>query len=105
MRVPTSRACKSLQYFSKGWLQERSGEWSALTLLHRAHHRFLDFVREGSISSNPVADAHQILDKGSATIVRALAPEPERALASRQCHQFGSVLGDLMRNWAVALMR
>jgi hypothetical protein len=96
----------------KGWLQERSGEWSAFTLLHRACiiDRFLDFlVREGSIASNPVAELrtkYLIKIKGSATIVRALlAPEPDRALeALRQLPRFGSVLGDLMRNH-VALMR
>jgi integrase/recombinase XerD len=46
------------------------------------------------------------LIKGSAPILRALlAPDPERALeALRQLPQFGSVLGDLMRNH-VALMR
>ena len=92
------------------WLRERRAEWSVPTLLHRACiiDRFLDFlVREGSIASNPVAELRtKYLIKGSATIVRALlAPEPERALeALRQLPQFGSVLGDLMRNH-VALMR
>ena len=86
----------------------RSGRRS--TLLHRACiiDRFLDFlVREGSIASNPVAELRtKYLIKGSATILRALlAPEPDRALeALRQLPQFGSVLGDLMRNH-VALMR
>lgn len=108
-RCERSSSRVSLQTL-KGWLQERSGEWSALTLLHRACiiDRFLDFlVREGSIASNPVAELRtKYLIKGSATIVRALlAPEPERALeALRQLPQFGSVLGDLMRNH-VALMR
>jgi integrase/recombinase XerD len=108
-RCERSSSRVSLQTL-KGWLQERSGEWSALTLLHRACiiDRFLDFlVREGSIASNPVAEMRtKYLIKGSATIVRALlAPEPERALeALRQLPQFGSVLGDLMRNH-VALMR
>jgi integrase len=94
----------------KGWLQERGAKWSAFTLLHRACiiDRFLDFlVREGSIASNPVAELRtKYLIKGSATILRALlAPEPDTALeALRQLPQFGSVLGDLMRNH-VALMR
>src|SRR5271155_1595965 len=92
------------------WLHERGAEWSAFTLLHRACiiDRFLDFlVREGSIASNPVAELRtKYLIKGSATILRALlAPEPDRALeALRQLPQFGSVLGELMRNH-VALMR
>jgi integrase/recombinase XerD len=93
----------------KGWLRERA-KWSPFTLLHRACiiDRFLDFlVREGSIASNPVAELRTKYSiKGSATILRALlTPEPERALeALRQLPQFGSVLGDLMRNH-VALMR
>jgi integrase/recombinase XerD len=93
----------------KDWLRERA-EWSPLTLLHRACiiDRFVDFlVREGSIASNPVAELRtKYLIKGSAPILRALlAPDPERALeALGQLPQFGSVLGDLMRNH-VALMR
>ena len=108
-RCERSSSRVSLQTL-KGWLQERGAEWSAFTLLHRACiiDRFLDFlVREGSIASNPVAELRtKYLIKGSATIVRALlAPEPDRALeALRQLPQFGSVLGDLMRNH-VALMR
>ncbi len=108
-RCERSSSRVSLQTL-KGWLQERGAEWSAFTLLHRACiiDRFLDFlVREGSIASNPVAELRtKYLIKGSATILRALlAPEPDRALeALRQLPQFGSVLGDLMRNH-VALMR
>jgi integrase/recombinase XerD len=88
----------------EAWLQERNAEWSASTVLHSACivDRFLDFlVQEGSIASNPVAElCAKYCVRGSATILRALlAPEPERALeALRQLPQFGSVLGDLMRN-------
>jgi integrase/recombinase XerD len=108
-RCERSSSRVSLQTL-KNWLQERGAKWSAFTLLHRACiiDRFLDFlVREGSIASNPVAELRtKYLIKGSATILRALlAPEPDRALeALRQLPQFGSVLGDLMRN-QVALMR
>lgn len=109
LRCERSSSCVSLQTL-KAWLGERGAEWSTFTLLHRACivDRFLDFlVREGSIASNPFAELRtKYLIKGSATIVRALlAPEPDRALeALRQLPQFGSVLGDLMRNH-VALMR
>ena len=108
-RCERSSSRVSLQTL-RGWLQERSAEWSAFTLLHRACiiDRFLDFlVREGSIASNPVAELRtKYCVKGSETILRALlAPEPERALeALRQLPQFGSVLGELMRNH-IALMR
>jgi integrase/recombinase XerD len=108
-RCERSSSRVSLQTL-KSWLRERGAEWSAFTLLHRARiiDGFLDFpVSEGSIASNPVAELRtKYLIKGSATILRALlAPEPDRALeALRQLPQFGSVLGDLMRNH-VALMR
>ena len=93
------------------WLHEAKRGvvgFDAFSTVPASSDRFLDFlVREGSIASNPVAELRtKYLIKGSATIVRALlAPEPDRALeALRQLPQFGSVLGDLMRNH-VALMR
>jgi integrase/recombinase XerD len=92
------------------WLRERSAEWSASTVLHSACivDRFLDFlVREGSITSNPVAElCTKYCVNGGETILRALlAPEPDKTLeALRQLPRFGSVLGDLMRNH-IALMR
>jgi integrase len=94
----------------EAWLRERTAEWAASTVLHRACivDGFLDFlVNEGSIASNPVADLRgQYCVRGSKTILRALlAPEPNGALeALRQFPRFGSVLGDLMRDH-VALMR
>ena len=94
----------------EAWLRERTAEWAASTVLHRACivDRFLDFlVREGSIASNPVADLRaEYCVRGSKTILRALlAPEPDRALeARRQSPRFGSVLGNLMRDH-IALMR
>jgi integrase/recombinase XerD len=92
------------------WLHERGAVWSASTVLHRAClvDRFLAFlVREGSIASNPVAElCTKYCVQGGETILRALlASKPNRALeALRQLPQFGSVLGDLMRNH-IALMR
>ena len=92
------------------WLRERSAEWAASTVLHRACiiDRFLDFlVRDGSIASNPLAELRtSYCVRGSKTILRALlAPQPDRALeAGRQLPPFGSILGDLMRD-QIALMR
>jgi integrase len=92
------------------WLHERGAEWSASTVLHRACivDRFLDFlVREGTITSNPVAELRtKYCVKGSETILRALlAPKPDSAMeALRQLPRFGSVLGELMSNH-IALMR
>jgi integrase/recombinase XerD len=92
------------------WLRERTAEWAASTVLHRACiiDRFLDFlVRDGSIASNPLAEVRiSYCVRGSKTILRALlAPQPDRALeAVRQLPPFGSILGDLMRD-QIALMR
>jgi hypothetical protein len=80
------------------WLHERGAEWSASTVLHRAClvDRFLDvLVREGLITSNPVAELRtKYCVKGSETILRAvLAPKPDSALeALRQLPRFGSAL-------------
>lgn len=103
-----SRRERSSSRVSRGtlqaWLHERSAQWSASTVLHSASivDRFLDFlVQEGSIASNPVAElCAKYCVRGGATILRALlAPEPDKALEGlRQLPQFGSVLGDLMRN-------
>jgi integrase/recombinase XerD len=92
------------------WLRERSAEWSASTVLHRACiiNRFLDFlVQEGSIADNPITELRtKYCVNSSEAILRALlAPQPDRALeALRQLPRFGSVLGDLMRDH-VARMR
>jgi integrase/recombinase XerD len=94
----------------KAWLGERRTRWSDSTLLHHACivDRFLDFLaQEGSIASNPITELRvKYCVRGTETILRALlASEPLRALeAARQLPEFGSILGDLLRNH-VALMR